>query len=114
MIPDGLPEQEESFRRGFRGKGKTPQLHNWTGGMARPETLHDRGDVAEIVPEISACPENQDEAPCIRVSDPEVIRHEIFPPQSHHERVDENGKTAWIRIRGRKMEYADLSPSESA
>ena len=81
--------------------------------MERPETFYDGSNVAEIVPEIPAPPENQDEASAAFVPYPEIVRHHIPPSQGHHQRVDEGEEPGWIRFGGSELKNPDLRSSEA-
>lgn len=81
--------------------------------MNRPEPLHGRSNIAKIGSEVAVAPDDQAEAFGVRISDPEIVWHDVFPTQRDHEGIDENRKPVWIRVRGRKMKHADLGPAES-
>lgn len=67
----------------------------------------------KITPEISASPNNQDEAVGIFVSDPEIVRHDIFPAHSYHQRIGEDVKPRGVRISCWQLKNPNLSSSEA-
>ena len=60
--------------------------------MNRPKPLHGRRNIAEIGSEVTVAPDDQAETAGVRVSDPEIVWHDVFPTQRDHEGIDEDRK----------------------
>ena len=86
----GLKETGFVFGGRFHRKSEAAKSADRIGKMDLPDALHNGRDLADIHPEVAVYPEEQNVSVARYIPDPEVVRHEIPPTQSHHQRVDEN------------------------